>query len=219
MKGTVLLLVGSPRKEESSSNALGSYLLERLSGSGWTVETGMINDIVQDEAKTLATLEQMDKVDLVVLSFPLYIDSWPSQMIRLLEMAYERRKGLEAHGQKLIALCQSGFPESSHNSLAIQMCASFAQDAHYHFAGGLAIGGGGVLGGADIHSSGMLRNLRQALEVTADALTAGKDLPPEATALVNKGTAPKWLYVLIVNRQWNKQARENGVDINAKPHA
>jgi multimeric flavodoxin WrbA len=219
MNGNVLLLVGSPRKEESSSNALGGYLLERLSGSGWTVETGMISDIVRDEAMILAALEKMDKADLVVLSFPLYIDSWPSQMIRFLEMAYERRKDSEARGQKLIALCQSGFPESSHNSLALQMCASFAQDAHYHFAGGLAIGGGGVLGGADIHSSGMLRKLRQALDLTADALTAGNDLPPEATALVSKGTTPKWLYVLIVNRQWKKQARENGVDINAKPHA
>jgi multimeric flavodoxin WrbA len=213
------IVVGSPRKEGSSSNAIASYLLARLTASGWSVEKGMVGEIVRDETTTASALEQMDKVDLVVLSFPLYVDSLPAPLIKFLEASHDHRKGTDYHGQKLLAICQCGFPESKQTDLALEICATFAKDAHYDFAGGLAIGGGGAIGSMDIATSGMLRKLKQALDMTADAAASGNDMPAAAKDLVGKGLVPRWLYLPIINKRWKRSAKENGVDINAKPHA
>ena len=82
------------------------------------------------------------------------------------------------------------------------------------------MGGGGAIGGRDLNDGGgMLRNLRSALEMTAHAFDQGMDVPSEARELTNKGIVPPWMYNLIVNRRWKKEARRNGVDPWAKPHS
>ena len=71
--------------------------------------------------------------------------------------------------------------------------------------------------GTSWKAGGMLRNLRNALDMTADALFEGSDVPSAAKELTNKGIAPPWMYNWIVNRRWKKEARENGVDPKARP--
>lgn len=214
-----LLLVGSPGNMRSNSSKIGQYLLDRLGDRGWNIDKECIHQVIRDEKRLESVLDEMDASDLVVLSFPLYVDSIPSPMIRFLEMAYEHRRNMNGTSPRMMAVCQSGFPESHHNDYALRICSIFAKDAGFRWVGGLSVGGGGAIGGRDLlEGGGMLRNLRSALDLTAEALFEGSDVPLAAKELTNKGIAPPWLYNWIVNRKWKQEARENGVDPKARPH-
>jgi hypothetical protein len=213
-----LLLVGSPGNMRSNSSKVGQYLIDRLGDRGWSIDKECIHQVLGDEKRLNSVLDGMDSSDLVVLSFPLYVDSLPSPMIRFLELAHDHRNKMKGTSPRLMAVCQSGFPESHHNDYALKVCSIFAKDAGFRWAGGLSVGGGGAIGGRDLlEGAGMLRNLRSALDLTADALNGGSDVPPAAKELTNKGIAPPWMYNWIVNRKWKQEARENGVDPGARP--
>ena len=219
MSKKALLLVGSPKNMRSSSNMIGQYILERLADAGWNTEKECIYQVIKDETPMKETFEKIDNSDLIILSFPLYIDSLPSQTIRFMELVIGRGEGVKK-GQRFMAVCQSGFPESHHSDDALRICSIFARDAGYRWVGALAVGGGGAIGGRDLNEGGgMLRNLRSALEITAHAIDQGMDVPSEARELTNKGIAPPWMYNWIVNRRWKKEARRNGVDPRAKPNS
>lgn len=219
MSGKALLLIGSPGNLRSNSDKIGQYLLDRLSDAGWHVDKECIYQAIKDEARMKKAFESMDNSDLIVLSFPLYIDSLPCQTIRFLELAAGRGLGPKK-GQRFMAMCQSGFPESRHSNYALKTCSIFASDAGYRWVGGLTIGGGAAIGGRDLNEGGgMLRNLRSALDMTAKAMEQGTEVPLEARELTNKGIAPPWLYNWMVNRRWKKEARQNRVDPFAKLHS
>ena len=110
---TALLLVGSPKPGASSSASLGTYLLEQLEQLGLRTDTVNLTKALRSDEATEALHAAVAAADLVVLSFPLYIDSLPAPVIRALELIAARRAGLPAApGDKpaLVAICQCGFP-------------------------------------------------------------------------------------------------------------
>jgi hypothetical protein len=215
-----LLLIGSPGNLRSNSNQIGQYLVRRFGDAGWDADTECICQVVRDEDKLRSVINKIDGSDLVILSFPLYVDSLPAPMIRFLEILNDRRKGMQRMDQRMMAVCQSGFPESHHNDYALRVCSIFARDAGFRWVGGLSVGGGGAIGRRDLQEGGaMLRNLRRALDLTGAALVEGRDVPSESKELTNKGIAPPWLYNWIVNRMWKRDAMNNGVDPRRVPPA
>jgi len=218
MSGKALLLVGSPGTKKSNSHFIGKYLMEKIGERGWTVDEEFAFHAVRKEDDMTRVLQKMDDSDLVVLAFPLYVDSLPSQMIKFLERVYEHRDGKDGPQPRLVAICQSGFPESKHCDYAVRICQFFARDAGFRWAGGLSVGGGSAVHGTElVKLGGMARNLRKALELTANALVDGGNVPTEAKELTNKGVVAPWLLRFIVNRNWKRQSRKNGIDIRARP--
>lgn len=216
MSGKALLVVGSPRNKGSNSHFIGKYLIEKISEKGWSVDEEFVYQAVRNQDIMTKILKKLDDSDLVILVFPLYVDSLPSQMIKFLENVNEQRKGKGGPKPRLIAICQSGFPESNHCDFAVRICQFFARDSGFGWAGGLSIGGGSAVHAVDLNElGGMGRNLRRALELTATSLVNGGNVPAEAKELTNKGVLAPWLLRLIVNRGWKKQCRANGVDIRA----
>jgi hypothetical protein len=64
------------------------------------------------------------------------------------------------------------------------------------------------------------RTLRQALDLTAERIAAGEEVPAEAVRLMAKPLVPTWLYVLIGEMGWRRLARQNGVRrmLGARPY-
>lgn len=79
------LLVGSPRTKKSTSASLGGYLMDQLNARGIETETIQIYTSFKSEERTRLTLEKLDQADLIVLAFPLYVDSLPAPVIAALE--------------------------------------------------------------------------------------------------------------------------------------
>jgi len=155
--------------------------------------------------------------DLVVLSFPLYIDSLPAPVIRALELIAGRQAGVPAAagaageaataaaeagaagvaGEKpaFVAICQCGFPEAAHNEVALEICAHFARAAGFEWAGGLGMGAGGMVAEQPLSRiRGRVRSVVRALDLSAAELAAGRSVPAEAVRLMAKPAVPAFAY-------------------------
>ncbi|MBI3173250.1 MAG: NAD(P)H-dependent oxidoreductase [Chloroflexi bacterium] len=207
------LLVGSPRTKKSTSASLGGYLMEQLSARGVETETVQIYTTFNSTERTRLTLEQLDAADLVVLAFPLYVDSLPAPVIAALEKVAAHRAGVKVT-QSFAAIANCGFPEASHNDTALSICAQFAKQTGMTWLGSLALGGGeGLIHGVPLREvDGRAIPLKQALDLAAEALADGRPIPGSARDLMARPIIPNWLYRFFGGLGWRQQAKGYGVE-------
>lgn len=200
-----LLLVGSPRgMERSTSGRLGKKMLDVLSSRGFTTEARHVHAAVRNTAELQQTLTAVAAADLVVLSLPLYVDSFPAPVIALLEEV--ARRGIGKGRARFAMIIQCGFPEREQNSTALRIAERFAREAEWTWLGGLAFGG------VELH----VARAEHAVAAAAEALSAGNPIPEMAPA----ATMPAWLYRLGGNVMWRRVAAKNGVAgrLRARPY-
>lgn len=208
----VYLLVGSAKvREESTSAALGSYLLEQLSACGLATAMQTVHHALRTPARTREMLAAVDRADIFLLSFPLYVDTLPYLVTAALEEIADHRRGQVQAAPLFAALCNCGFPEASHCALALAICASFAQEAQMRWGGGLALGAGGMVHGQRLEPKGMTHGLAAALDQAAEALAQGNPLPPSAAEALARPLIPHSLYLMLGNLGWHMTARQNHV--------
>jgi len=212
-----VLLVGSPRTRKSTSASLGSYLMAQLAARGVETTTLQIYTSFSSTERTRAALEIVDAADLVVLAFPLYVDSLPAPVIAALEKLAAHRAG-RAGAQRFAAIANCGFPEAAHNATALAICAEFARQSGLAFAGGLALGGGeGLVRGVPLDEmDGRALPIKRSLDLAAAALAEGKPIPPAARDLLARPVIPNWLYRLGGGFGWKQRARKYGMEKNLK---
>lgn len=208
----VLLLVGSPRGPRSTSESLGAYLLKKLQGYGLELEKVYIHPSLRSDEGRGNLLRAVDSSDLLILAFPLYVDSLPSPVIAALEMIAEHRKtSKKQRSQRFLAISNNGFPEACQNDTALAICRRFASETGIEWVGGLALGGGEAVRGKPLdEAGGRVRNVKKALDLAAAALAEGKSVPKEAEVLMAKAIVPVWMYVWFGNRGWKRQAKKYG---------
>jgi putative NADPH-quinone reductase len=213
-----LLLVGSPKGTKSMSHAIGRGLLDRLESGGMTTGTFTVGEALRSTENLHRMHRAMDAAELVVLSFPLYVDQLPAPLVQVLELVAARRKGgpgvAPAAGprdQKLVAIVQCGFPENSHNQPAVDITLRFAKETSFRWAGALAMGMGGAVGGKALaKGGGMVRNVGRALDLAAAALLRGEEIPIEARELMAKPLMPRWFYLFMANAGWKRILKRHG---------
>jgi multimeric flavodoxin WrbA len=208
-----VLLVGSPRTKKSSSLSLGGYIFDELAKRGVHTETFYIHTSLNSPGRMGTLMDAVDAADLVLLAFPLYVDSLPAPVIAAMERIAARRRGKAGPRPRFAALANCGFPEAAHNRTALAICATFARQAGFEWAGALALGAGeGLVHGASLAElNGSAVPIRQALDVTAEALARGQAVPQEAADLLARPVIPGWLYRLMGVFGWRQQAKQYGV--------
>jgi len=207
-----LLLVGSPRLLKSTSHSLGSYLCERLGAESIPSDTICLHTVLRSQEKMQALLDAVDGSDLLILTFPLYVDSLAAPAIEALERIAEHRKSPPAGGKLFAAVANCGFPEAHQNATALAICGTFAQQAGFEWAGGLALGGGEMVGGMPLEQAGgKTLRIRKSLDLAAEALARAQPIPAEAQNLMAKPVIPHWLYRFMGDMHWKKQAKGYGV--------
>ena len=209
-----LLLVGSPRTRKSSSYALGGYLFEQLNKHNIQTETIYIHTSVRSPERMRVLLKAVDEADLVLLAFPLYVDSLPAPVIEALERIAAHRSSQErTQRQSFAAIVNCGFPEAHHNAAALAICETFARQAGFDWAGSLALGAGqGMINGTPIAElDGRAISIKGSLEMAAEALANGNGIQRAAVDLMAKPVIPGWLYRLAGIYGWRQQAKQYGV--------
>jgi NAD(P)H-dependent FMN reductase len=222
--GRALLIIGSPKTNSlSSSSILGSHLLERLGERGWETESLTLRASVMRDEGEAALLESVDGASLILLVFPLYADALPFLLTKALTaIAAHRRAAALPPPQRLMALVNSGFPETHQNAVALAICQEFAAQSGIAWAGGLALGGGGIIGQQPLtmakRSGPPIKHVIQALNLTAAALAQGYTVPAQAAALMAKNPLPlipfalwRALYIRLGGVGFEREAAKNGV--------
>lgn len=212
-----VLLVGSPRTKKSTSASLGGYLLEQLQACGIETQAIQVYTSLYSRERMRVLLDAIDQSDLVVLAFPLYVDSLPSPVIAALEKIAE-------HGQenrtpiRFAAIANCGFPEAKHNDTALAICAEFAAENGFEWLGGLALGAGeGVVHGVPLNElDGRAIPIKGALDLAANALADGNPIPQAAKDLLAKPIIPAWMYTLSGRSGWKQAAKQFGMQKELK---
>jgi len=221
-KKQVLLLVGSAKENPSTSESLGTYLLEQLRTEGFSTETLFIHKVLQSDKGRRRLLEATSQADIIVIACPLYVDSVPYVVTRAMELiSNDRQKRKDLPGQRLLGIVNCGFPEAHQNDTALAMLRQFAREAGFQWAGGLALGAGEAIGGRPLLKvKGMARTVIKGLDLLADALAAGIPVPQEAATKRVKLFIPNWLYIWFGNMSWKIQAKKHGVyrKLNNRPY-
>ena len=201
-----LLLVGSPRGiGHSTSDRLGSRVLDVLEARGFLTEKLHVHAVVASPAELESALAVVGAADTVILSLPLYVDSFPAPVIALLERVAERRVG--AGRARFLILIQCGFPEKEQNATALAIGERFAAEAGWTWLGGVAFGG----------ADGQRKDLRDALIPVAEAVADGRPIPQ----LALPRPMPAWLYRLGGNFMWRRAVGKHGAtrSLRARPYA
>ncbi len=216
-----VLLVGSPRTKKSTSSSLGGYLMEQLSARGIETETIQVYTSFNSAERTQLALEKLDQADLVVLAFPLYVDSLPAPVISALEKIAAHRAATKVN-QRFTAIANCGFPEAHHNDTALAICAQFARQTGMAWLGSLALGGGeGLVHGAALKDmDGRAIPIKKSLDLAADSLADGQPVPQSARDLLARPSVPNWLYRFMGGFGWRQHAKGYGVQksIRAQPY-
>jgi len=227
-----LLLVGSPKtKEPSTSRALALFLARRLETQGWDTNTLTFRASLHRPEGQIELLSAVELASLVLLVFPLYVDALPYLVTRALAIIASHRVSHDSLApQRFAAVVNSGFPETHQNAAALAICREFAAQARFQWAGGLALGGGAMIGGQPlveaVRSGPPIRHVIAALERTADSLAQGLPVPAKAMSLVAKTPIPaavwKRFYVWMGSRGMKQRAAKNGINqdqLLAQPYA
>jgi multimeric flavodoxin WrbA len=210
------MLNGSPRGVKATSHALGSLLADGLRRHGVEVERAFALAALHDAARTSALLDTIEAADLVVLTFPVYVDSLPAPLTRVLELVAARfaeRAAIDggtARPRRLAAITQCGFPEAAQCDTALAICRHFANAACFEWAGGLAAGEGGMLGGGlDRVPPRAAARVRAALAISAEALACGRPIPDAAAEDLRLPLLRPSFYILAANLGWRLDARKH----------
>lgn len=203
-----LLVVGSGRGRQSNSYQLGSYLLARLAEQGWATESELLLPALKDDGAAKLVIKAT-AAELLVLAFPLYVDSLPAAMIRFLERLAGHHP---AEPPRVAAIVNCGFPGTHHNRLAVAMIEQFCRETSWRWAGGLAMGGGEVIAGQELDQQGwLLRHQRAALDRAAMDLTESDTLSAEAVEEMGRPPIPTWFYLMKANSGFLHEAAKHGV--------
>lgn len=221
-----LLLIGSPKiKALSTSAVVGNYLLERLRKNSWTTKSITFGQDLLYEAGRNNLCSAVDKAEIIIIVFPLYVDSLPFLTTRALEIIYSYNKIISRKSSKrVLAVVHSGFPEAYQNTVALTICRNFVIQCGMSWAGGLAMGGGEAL---ELYrlpkyfstlSCSFLHHIMCSLNMTAAALAEERPIPQKAIRLIAQTPLPfisfdiwRFFFTRKGSRLWKKKAAENGV--------
>lgn len=130
----ISMINGSPKPSESTSGLLLKYLLQEL---------GACDAQVFRLPLQAAELTNIAGSDVLVLLFPLYVDSIPSHLLRFL-------RGLETLKERnpdmmVYCIVNNGFFEGRQNFIAIQQIKNWCDAAGLYWGQGVGIGAGEML--------------------------------------------------------------------------
>lgn len=206
-----VLLIGSPNGFKSTSNSLGTYLLDKLQGGGYEGNKVHAQAVVHSQEKEAQMLAQVADSDLLILAFPLFVDCLPAALVLALEkISYYTKTTAKLKSTRVLAIVNNGFPDSSQNATAISICKQFAKETGYEWAGGLMMGAGAIINGVPLEKAPMVKNVKKALDLTAQNLFDGLIVSKEATELMAKTVMPKFLLTMVANRGWKSRAKPYG---------
>lgn len=231
-----LLIVGSPKiKHRSTSSILGEYLIEIMKAGGWKTEELTLKGSLNREKGQAELCSAVDRSDLIILAFPLYIDALPFLVTKAFEVIFRHKNALRIKKpQSIFTIINNGFPEFHQNALALAICRSFADQCGMSWAGSLAMGAGEAVGGGQKltqpkRSGPPVRHVIGALDKAGADLVQGRVVSLDAQSLISNTPIPivsfgiwRWIFSKSGGQSWKKQALENGItkeEMYVKPYA
>lgn len=219
----IAMISGSPKATESASMYLLSQLETLLQGDEITIVPADTIMRMKDEAERKKYILELVETDAVILSFPLYFDGIPSNLLLFMQeaekvicsMPQSTSARINANGEQCIhktvlhVIVNNGFYEASQNKPAIEMTHIWGNKCGFERGSDLAAGAGGMVQMAPM-GRGPMHNLGIAMKKLAcDIRSNGKC----ADVILVEPNFPRFLYIKCAHMGWHQMAKRNGLGI------
>lgn len=212
----ILLINGSMRGSTGNTAVFLRVLEEMLNTETQTVE------LRKYQADPEPLMESIEKADAVVLGSPLYVDGYPSNVLRLLEHIHDNCKG-RFSGKPIYGLSNLGFWEGQQIYLQHQILAHFCRRTGMQYSGSIGIGAGPfmrVMMDKGIRKGPSIRFM-EGMEQLAQAITNGETMENIYTkphVIGKKGDLSsstnhisRFFYIRIAHFYWMQEAKKSGL--------
>ena len=161
-------------------------------------------------------IDQLMQAETLVLSMPLYVDGLSSTVIRLLDRLTLAGFGT---GGKVFVLSNLGLYESHQMKNLLSMIRAWCDVSGCEYSGSVVISAGELIGVLIKYmKSGPVRGVTKALAALAEHVNTGTAMEDR---YVQPLMFPRWLYIQIANRSWDRQALASHMkpnDLKICPH-
>lgn len=203
----ITMINGSPKAINSASGTLLSLLRKEC---GQEIKEIVWNKTQVKEEELIEVLES----DVLVIAFPLYIDSVPSHLLRCLMQAEEY---VRLHGKRdsaggkirVYVIVNNGFFQGKQNIPAIEVMKHWTDRCGFLFGQAVGVGGGGMISfiKAIPDGHGPKKNLTCALREMAGNIAQGRS----GETLVFELNYPAFAYKWQAEYGWRASAKKNGL--------
>jgi multimeric flavodoxin WrbA len=155
--------------------------------------------------------------DIIVLAFPLFVHSIPSNTLKILIKLEKYIKKEQTNNLIIYTIINNGFYEGKQNYTAFEIIKNWCERSGEIFGGGIGQGAGEMIAQTKNIplNRGPFKNLAQALQVMAEHIILKKSFD----VIYLSPYFPKFLWKFMAVRYWHKQAKNNGItkkDISKK---
>ena len=209
----------SPKTRESISGMLIEKMEEILNTKIEVTQAVQLTRPEKSPEAVSKTVAGILNADVLLVVFPLYVDSLPAPLIKLLTLLEQAAKA-SSPLPKVYAICNCGFYEAEHTRLALRMVRHFARSAGLTWGYGIGVGCGGfVYATRNNMGKGPAANVYTALCALGEAIRNSK-VEAHDDVFVTPGI-PRFLYKLGGHMGWRQTARKNGVQrkLGDRPHS
>lgn len=133
----ISIINGSPKVGASTSGLLIEYLIPLICGNE------IMNYNINKADLTEIQIDKIKNSDALVFVFPLYIDSIPAHLLRLL-IEFEKQK-FSNKNTMVYCIVNNGFFEGKQNHIAIDQMKNWCNDVGLTWGQGIGIGAGEML--------------------------------------------------------------------------
>jgi len=158
---------------------------------------------------TPETLKEIISGDAIVLGFPLFADSIPSQTLKMLIELEKIAKREEVSNLFMYTIVNNGFYEGKQNHVALEIMKNWCNRSGIKFGGGIGQGAGEMIGETqDIPiDTGLFNNLGRALRT----MTEKMELKEPFEIMYLSPYFPRFLWKFMAIRMWHTRAAKNGI--------
>lgn len=162
----ILIINGSPRKE-SNSAMLCKRCQDYLGGE--------ICQLYSDINSVDWLMPKIDEAETIIIAGPCYINTYPAQIVYLLERIAEHPH--ICHGQKVYGIINGGMPYTHTHESGINMLKLFCKDNNMKYQGGFVIGLGPILNGKPLENHINAKKIVPAFDEFLEHIKKGEESP------------------------------------------
>jgi multimeric flavodoxin WrbA len=198
------LIVNMSPRSKGTSAMLAGMCAAHLEQGGTLVERLDLYPALQDPC---ALYRAVGRADVLVLSGPCYINTYPAEVTALLQGMAAHPEAL--HGQQLYGMIQGGMPTAHTHESGLNQLELFARKCGLRYMGGFVMGMGAMLDGAPLDRLINAKSVKTHLNAFFDHIQRGEPSPRQLyqDAQLKLPSIGWRLLALVANRAINAQLK------------
>lgn len=186
-KQKILIIIGSPAYKKSVSYIFAEHIANLLGQEDYEIKLIFATKILSSKHQENRLLEYSDMADKIILFTPVYVDSLPYPVIRVLELLWQYRINYGKIRSSFYVVSTCGHPDSSRADLVVETCRIFTKKASYSWKGALKLPKGSFVKHMFRKKNKFAyKNKFKALELVAQSIKEDNVISSEAQQLADK---------------------------------